>query len=137
MNRDDTNFYLWITFVSNHDDFTQRTVIFADRFWSAKSICSLRASHNSYILYQRYRVNITTLKSRGRVSILLFNTLTATRVFKEISARPRVFSKKSSSGHACSSTKCSLLGAPIDILVMRVVHVLVSRMIFRFVCSQH
>ena len=44
---------------------------------------------------------------------------------------PRVFSKKSLSGHTCSSTKRSLLGAPIDILVMRVAHVLVSRMIFR------
>lgn len=78
MNRDDTNFYLWITFVSNHDDFydfSQQTVIFPDRFWSTKSICSLRASHNPYILYQRYLVNITTSKSRGRISILLFKTL--------------------------------------------------------------
>ena len=32
---------------------------------------------------------------------------------------PRVFSKKSPSGNACSSTKRSLLGALIDILVMR------------------
>ena len=39
----------------------------------------------------------------------MFNTLTA-----------RVFPLKSPSGHACRSTKRSLLGTPIDILVMRV-----------------
>ena len=50
---------------------------------------------------------------------------------------PCVFSKKSPSGHACSSTKRSLPGAPIDILVMWVAQAVVSRMIFRFVCSQH
>ena len=61
------------------------------------------------------------------LSLYYFNTLTATRVFKEMSVRPRVQQR----------TKRSLLGAPIDILVMRVAHVVVSRMIFRFIYSQH
>ena len=59
------------------------------------------------------------------LSLYYFNTLTATRVFKEMSARPRMQQYQTFSARY------------FDILVMRIAHVAVSRMIFRFVCSQH
>ena len=49
---------------------------------------------------------------------------------------PRVFLKKSPSGNACNSTKRSLLGTPIDILIMRVAHAMVSRTTWFFMPPQ-
>ena len=56
---------------------------------------------------RNFAIAIATTHNQSSVVYVTFNTLTATRVFTEISVRPRV-------------TKRSLLGTSIDILVMRV-----------------